>query len=81
MHPVLGRLRLGNLDEEHPRPHAIGVDDGIRRVRIRPVDPHRVERVVPVVEAGRRRLLDVAQDLAPEAAQTLWARGIERDLK
>jgi len=80
MHPVLGRLALGDLQEEHAGPDTARVDDGERAVGIGPVDAEGVEGSLPGVEPWRRRLLDVAEYLTPELAQLARAGGVDGDL-
>jgi hypothetical protein len=80
VHPVLRRLVLGHLEEEHARPNTVGVDDREGAVRVGPVDAERVQRVLPRVEAGGRWLLDVAEHLTPELRQLPRSGGVDGDL-
>ena len=80
VHPILRGLALGHLEEEHSGADTVGIDNGERSVRVGPVDAERVERRLPGDEAGRRRLLDVAEHLAPELGELAGPSGVDGDL-
>ena len=50
VHPVLGRLRLGDLQEEHSGPHTVGVDDRERPVGIGLIDAYHFVEVAQSVK-------------------------------